>query len=326
MKISIIIPVYNVFDYLRECVQSVLKLKQNIEVILVDDGSKDNSGILCDELAKEDSRVLVIHQENGGLSKARNTGIENSSGDYVMFLDSDDFIDPEVTEKMLTKLSSKPDILLGLYRNYYSDKQKYENENCDSFLKVGGEMPIDQFLTAVPKDGRNCYMVAWRFIVRRDFLMHNNLLFKQGIYHEDEEWTQRLLCCAETITLTHDYFYQYRQAREGAITSSVKPKHVWDIFTIMESCNQLLSNQKDESAKQLYLKNRMAQLYVSNMINTRVLDRKERGVAFKKLKAYTDICSDSFSGSIGKCVKYCQRIFGIRVTCALLHIVRAVLK
>lgn len=326
MKVSIIIPVYNVYQYLRECVESVKKLKLDIEIILVDDGSKDNSGVLCDELAREDPRILVIHQENGGLSKARNTGIENSSGDYVMFLDSDDFIDPEVTESMLSKLSSKPNILMGLYRNYYSDGPRYENEACNGFLRVEGQMPIERFLAAVPADGRNSYMVAVRFIVQRDFLLNNRLLFTQGIYHEDEEWTQRLLCCAETIIVTHDYFYQYRQAREGAITSKVTAKHVRDIFTIMEHCDRLLHRQQEGSAKAVYLKNRMAQLYVTNMINVGVLEKEDKKAAYLKFKVYKSVCNNSFTGTIGMCIKYSQKVFGIWVTCKLLKAVRAILK
>ncbi len=326
MKVSVIIPVYNVYQYLRTCVESAQKLKTNIEIILVDDGSKDNSGALCDELSAMDPRIRVVHQENGGLSKARNTGIENSTGDYVMFIDSDDFVDPEITDDMLSRLDSGPDILMGLYRNYYSKDDHYENEACDGFLSVDGNMPIDRYLMAVPADGTNSYMVAVRFVVRRDFLLQHELFFTQGIYHEDEEWTQRLLCNADNITVTHDYFYQYRQAREGAITSSVKPKHVWDIFTIMEHSEQLLHRQQPGSAKATYLKNRMAQLYVSNMINVGVLEKKDKATAYQKLKKYRNLCNDSFSGGIGKCIKLCQNIFGIRITCDLLKIVRAILK
>ena len=92
--ISIIIPVYNVEKYLKECVDSVRKQTyKNLEIILIDDGSKDNSGKLCDELAKEDNRIKVIHKENGGLSDARNVGIENATGEYIQFIDSDDFVE-----------------------------------------------------------------------------------------------------------------------------------------------------------------------------------------------------------------------------------------
>lgn len=326
MKVSVIIPVYNVYQYLRTCVESVQKLKTNVEIILVDDGSKDNSGALCDELAAGDSRIIVVHQQNGGLSKARNTGIENSTGDYVMFLDSDDFVDPEITDDMLSRLSAEPDILMGLYRNYYSEGSRFDKEACDGFLSIEGAMPIDRFLVAVPADGTNSYMVAVRFIVRRDFLLQHDLFFTQKIYHEDEEWTQRLLCSADNILVTHNYFYQYRQAREGAITSKVTAKHVWDIFTIMEHSDRLLHSQQAGSAKAVYLKNRMAQLYVTNMINVGVLEKEEKKAAYLKFKKYTNRCDDSFAGTIGMCIKYCQKVFGVQITCGLLKTVRAILK
>lgn len=325
MKVSVIIPVYNVYQYLRTCVESVQKLTTNVEIILVDDGSKDNSGVLCDEMAAGDSRIIVVHQQNGGLSKARNTGIENSTGDYVMFLDSDDFVDPEITDDMLSRLSTEPDILMGLYRNYYSKDSRFENESCDGFLSVEGAVPMERFLTAVPADGTNSYMVAVRFVVRREFLLQHDLFFTQKIYHEDEEWTQRLLSSADNIFVTHNYFYQYRQAREGAITSKVTAKHVWDIFTIMEHCDRLLHRQQEGSAKADYLQNRMAQLYVTNMINVGVLEKEDKKTAYQKFKTYKSICSNSLKGTIGTCIKYSQRVVGIRVTCELLKAVRAIL-
>ena len=183
MTISIIIPVYNVENYLRECVESVCKLRTPAQIVLVNDGSTDNSGALCDALAAEDARIKVIHQENGGLSAARNTGIRNSTGDYVMFLDSDDFLDAASTDEMLRNLQEKPDILMGLYQNYFSDEQLFEKEAADAFLQQKGLLPVDHFLQMLPADGRSCYMIACRFVVRREFLLQNELFFKSGIYH-----------------------------------------------------------------------------------------------------------------------------------------------
>ena len=104
-KISIVIPVYNVSKYLRECLDSVINQKyQNIEIILVDDGSKDNSGIICDEYSNKDKRIKVIHKENGGVSSARNMGIDNATGKYVCFVDSDDIVHPDYIKKLVDNL------------------------------------------------------------------------------------------------------------------------------------------------------------------------------------------------------------------------------
>lgn len=105
LKLSVIIPVYNVENYLRHCLDSVLtQTYRNLEIILVDDGSKDASGMICDEYAAKDSRIKCVHQENAGVSRARNRGLEMASGDYYHFLDSDDFIEPDTYEYLLTKM------------------------------------------------------------------------------------------------------------------------------------------------------------------------------------------------------------------------------
>lgn len=326
MKVSIVIPVYNVYPYLQECVESVQKLKTNMQVILVDDGSTDNSGALCDELAAKDSRITVVHQSNGGLSAARNTGIRHSSGDYVMFLDSDDFFDPEATDQMLAHLRNDPDILMGLYQNYYTATQHCEKEDCQAFLRVEGLMPMEHFLETVPADGRSCYMTAWRFVIRWEFLVENELFFLPGIYHEDEEWTLRLLTRADTILVTHQYFYQYRQARAGAITSAVKPKHIWDTFAILEAANSLLEGLPEGSPKASYVRDRMAQMYLSNMISVRVLSGQDKKTAYRKLDQYKSVCADRMTGTIGNCAKLCQKLFGTRATCAALQLARRLVK
>ena len=326
MTISIIIPVYNVANYLRECVESVCKLRTPAQIVLVNDGSTDNSGALCDALAAEDARIKVIHQENGGLSAARNTGIRNSTGDYVMFLDSDDFLDAASTDEMLQNLLEKPDVLMGLYQNYFSDEQLFEKEAADAFLQQKGLLPVDHFLQMLPADGRSCYMIACRFVVRREFLLQNELFFKSGIYHEDEEWTQRLLCSAEHIFVTHNYFYQYRQARAGAITATVKPKHIHDTFTIMEQTTRLIEKQVQGSTKEQYLQQRRAQMFLSNMISVRILSGEEKKAAYRKLEQFKPLCADYLCGTIGTYAKISIKILGIPATCALLEKARSLTK
>lgn len=324
--VSIIVPVYNVEKYLDECVESVLNLKTDVEVLLIDDGSTDSSGKMCDCWAEREPRVRVIHQENGGLSAARNTGIRNSNGEYVIFLDSDDFLDATATDELLSCLDSGADVFLGMYQNYFADTQRYEEESCEGFLSCRGLTPVDQFLAAVPTDGRSCYMIACRFVVRREFLISNDLFFTSGIYHEDEEWTQRMLCCTDSVYVTHCFFYQYRQARAGAITATVKPKHVFDTFTILERAAELLQRQEPGSAKEHYLKHRMANLYLNNLLNLYVLDKQQRESGYRELLRYRDICSQWMTGRIGGTVKLFDRILGLRITCFLLHVLRKVMK
>lgn len=324
--VSVVIPVYNVEECLDRCIESVLKLKTDFEIILVDDGSKDNSGAICDTWAQRDARVKVIHQKNGGLSAARNTGILACEGEYILFLDSDDFLNPVETDIMLCAQSTGADSIIGLYQAYYAQDERYEKESCDALLQMKGLVDINHFLQGIPRDGRSCYMVAPRFVVRKDILLENRLFFFAGIYHEDEEWTHRLLATITNIYVSHNFFYQYRQAREGSITSSVKPKHIQDRFIIMERAEKLIHNKNLSDEKKVYLKNRLAQLYLNNMIDWRVLDKNGRKQTCHKLKYFQKSCSECLSGYIGWTVRICQMLFGISITCHLLALVRKLLK
>lgn len=324
--ISIIIPVYNVEKYLEKCILSMLDLKTDYEIILVDDGSTDRSGELCDEWAKKEKRIKVIHQKNSGLSAARNTGIRRASGEYVMFVDSDDFIDSEQTDEMLSNLNPEINILLGLYQNYYTQQDCYEKESCAGFLSMDGMTPINQFLKAIPRDGQSCFMIACRFIVRTEFLIKNDLFFVSGIYHEDEEWTMRLLCRADAVYVSHNYFYQYRQEREGSITGGVKPKHITDRFLILHRAEKLLQKQEMNLEKTEYVKCRMAQLYLSNMIDSYLLNKESKKEAYQELKYFRNQCSKKMSGIVGSFAKIVDFIFGIRFTCFLLHLAKKIKK
>lgn len=130
--ISIIVPVYNVEKYLNKCIDSIInQTYKNIEIILVDDGSTDNSGKICDEYLLRDSRIKVIHKNNGGLSSARNEGINISSGEYIGFVDSDDWVEPNMYEEMYKKiLYSNADIVdCGYWKEYENKSIKYISAN-----------------------------------------------------------------------------------------------------------------------------------------------------------------------------------------------------
>ncbi len=324
--VSIIIPVYNVGKYLNQCVESALKLKTDCEIILVDDGSKDHSGKLCDLWAEKSVKVRVIHQENGGLSAARNAGIRVCKGEYVLFMDADDFLYAEETDSMLKAMETGVDCILGLYQKYYEQRELYEKEKCDAFLQYSGLIDINTFLKCVPLDGTSCYMVAYRFIVRREILLQHDLLFMPGIYHEDEEWTHRLLCSIDNIYMTNKFFYQYRQAREGSIMSTVKPKNISDRFIIMEKLRRLLQRADLNTEKKQYLRYRMAQLYLNNMIDSRILDKADKRQTYEKLAGYTKECVNYLCGRTGSIVGICVPRLGVPKTCFLLSIARKIIK
>ena len=195
MKLSIIVPVYNVEAFLNKCVDSLLAQdlsKEDYEVILVDDGSTDSSGALCDTLAAEHGNIRVIHQQNRGLSGARNAGIPVASGTYVLFVDSDDFLCPNVLGTLVGLMESKElDILRFNYQNVNMDGAVFEpNKYVKPFVDYSdvvcdGETFLNERL------GYACY--AWQFLVKASILRQEGNGFKEGIYFEDVEWTPRIL-------------------------------------------------------------------------------------------------------------------------------------
>ncbi len=222
---SVIVPVYNVERYLPDCFKSLSKQSfQNFEVLLVDDGSTDSSGALCDEYQKMDGRFRAFHQPNGGLSAARNTGIRKASGDYLLFLDSDDFlVGADALEKLAVALKPAPDVLIYRITEWNEDASTVLSESPTRFEEkklFRAEEILDSLYTT--DDGAYVTMAQTK-IVRREFCLQNQLLFLEGIYHEDDEWIARLLSASPTVAFSSAAVYGYRH-REGSIITSAEEK------------------------------------------------------------------------------------------------------
>lgn len=221
MKLSIIVPIYNVEQYLRKCVDSLLNQDMDdYEIILVDDGSPDTCPQICDNYAAVHKNIRVVHRKNGGLSAARNSGIEIAQGEYIMFVDSDDYIEPNVLRKLITQVEH--DNLDVLRYNYQNVNEQYEvflpyraaKRDVDYSESVtNGEDFLNNRL------GPMCYAVM--FVVKRELL--DNCIFKEGIYFEDVEWTPRMLLKARRVASTSIIVYNYLW-RTGSITLPTSPQ------------------------------------------------------------------------------------------------------
>ena len=251
IKISVITPVYQVEKYLKQCIDSVLEQSYtNIEVILVDDGATDNSPFICDEYVRKYENIKVIHQENAGLSVARNTGIINSSGSYILFLDSDDFWDDAYAiERLVLRLKkTNPDVLNFSYKKYYEDR-KEEKPYFENII----DMPIyksktDQleFLTT-----NNLYIAsACNKLIRKD-LLNAKLMFKKGVYSEDIEWCAKLLMYSRTMDFVCENFYCYRQ-RKDSIRYSISDKNCRDLADTIINCFKVANRAEDNMKLYLY--------------------------------------------------------------------------
>lgn len=231
MKLSIIVPIYKVAQYLCKCIDSLLAQdlpSSEYEIILVDDGSPDECPQICDSYADIYDNIRIIHRENGGLSAARNSGIEVAQGEYIMFVDSDDYIEPNVLKGLIVQMErDKLDVLR--YRIQYVNPQYevYNPYKSDPFKGNNyTDIPTDGVSFLNSRMSTACY--AWAFVLKRELL--DGCIFTPGIYFEDTDWTPRMLCKANRVASTNTVVYNYLQ-REGSITNAVnrsKQKKVLD--------------------------------------------------------------------------------------------------
>ncbi len=258
MKLSIIVPIYNVSQYLRKCVDSLLAqdlAATDYEIILVDDGSTDDSGQIADEYAvqwgqepriKNQEHIRVIHQANAGLSAARNAGMAVATGDYIMFVDSDDYLEPNVLGALVQKMTD--DNLNVLRYNYQNVNENYEvyypYKHVNPYIDYRDEV-CDGLTFLTERLGYACYAVM--FIIRRDLL--EKTLFTTGIYFEDTEWTPRMLVQAKRVTAVDTVVYNYL-IRKGSITQAIdskkKEKLLHDKLLLIRSMQKQAAEQTDK--------------------------------------------------------------------------------
>lgn len=229
--ISIIVPIYKVEPYLRRCLDSIVnQTYTNLEIILVDDGSPDNSPQICNEYAAKDKRIVVIHKENGGLSDARNAGTLIAKGNYIYYIDSDDELPPEAISVMINQLKKIPEaeVIIGkmycpddenMYNGQLFDSTYIFNNNRDlrsHFFGVQNKLPVN----------------ACNKLVSRKFLLENNIFFKKGIIHEDNLWMFLVVQKAKYVICINQNTY-IRYLNPGSImtaSSDEKRNESWGII------------------------------------------------------------------------------------------------
>ena len=226
-KASVIVPVYKVEEYLEKCVQSILaQTERDFELILVDDGSPDRCGALCDSLAQTDSRIRVIHQENQGLGGARNTGIREARGDWLLLVDSDDWIEPKILEKaMEAGLREEADLVMFAFRTV--DEQGRElgvfREDMPKERGIGLQEHKEALLTAP---------CAWNKLYRRSFFQGTGLAYPPRVWYEDLRTTPKLMAKAGRMVFLDEVGYNYLQ-RQGSIMKSAnleRNREILDAF------------------------------------------------------------------------------------------------
>lgn len=259
-KISIIVPVYKVEKELSRCVQSILQQSyHNIEIILVDDGSPDHCPEMCDGYAAEDRRVHVIHKVNGGLSDARNAGLRKASGKYVMYVDSDDYIEKDACERLLDGMQPGVDFVVGALKEIRGNKislQKHTN------LMEGIVYSARTFVIESIKNNE-WYAPAWLNLYDRMFLINNRLFYKVGYYFEDIEMLPRLFLAAKKVVYINYPFYNYVIRENSIMTSGFTEEKKSMGIAIYSEWMETLDEVQDKEY-QRYLYGILTRYYITN--------------------------------------------------------------
>lgn len=239
--ISVIVPVYNVEKYLPQCIDSILnQTEKNLEIILVDDGSLDNSGKICDEFSKKDDRIIVIHKKNNGLSSARNAGLDIARGNYIGFVDSDDWLDKTMYEVLLKLLKeNNSDIsCCDFFKTANSNDSipHIDNEIINSYNNIES---LNNFYNGLYTQT----VVAWNKLYKRE--LFKDISYPVGKIHEDEGTTYKLYYKANKITYTNRPLYYYRITPNSITTSKFNKKRL-DIIDVYDEKVKFIKNINNE--------------------------------------------------------------------------------
>lgn len=319
-KISVIVPVYNVAKYLTQCVESIVsQTYSNIEIILVDDGSYDGSSEMCDKFASSDKRILVVHKSNGGLSDARNAGLDIATGEYVMFVDSDDFWkDNQVIEKLnnyLATCGNEVDFINFNCIYYYQKDEEFKWWPRFPNEVINGDSREDKIIGLISSG--MFPMSACMKIIRRDFLKKNNIYFIKGIFSEDIPWFVDLLLKSNNFRFINEYLYVYRKQVPGTISSSFSERKYYDLFDIVEAEIQQIMNSHVKIEMRNALMSFMAYEYC---ILLGMVNNFGRGVWKKellKLEGYKWLLEYDLNPKV-RLVKRVKKVMGPSITSRIL--------
>lgn len=281
IKISVIVPVYNVEKYVEECLESILNQSmKEIEIICINDGSTDSSLKFLNNYKKKYENIKIINQENGGLSNARNIGFSFSEGEYIFFIDSDDFFcDMNILETFYKKAKEKNlDFIEGNFNFYYSDKKKKikARKNEVEEILVKGEERYRYLI-----ENKLYASVVWNKLYKKDFLLKNKINFTEKILYEDVDFSYKVYHSAKKILCEGMPIINYRQ-RENSIMSDLKLDRINDYFKIIDSIESFAtSNSLNKKTSNYIISSIILKiLYKINYLKT----MEEKEIMLKKIK------------------------------------------
>lgn len=322
LKFSIIIPVYNSQHALSECVNSILAQSyKNFEIILVNDGSTDDSAQICDALSASDERIITIHKENGGTSSARNAGIDASSGDYITFTDNDDlWSDKNALENIANQLDeSHADVLL--HENYvlWLDTRKTIEPSTTCKRADIVDKPTAQALSNIISGNLFSLYCVWSKVIKADIIKENNIRFPEGMRNEDTYFCGELFLKAKSYDFYEKPFYVYKKGHAGAQTSAGMRYSL--IADLQKVCIDFVSKAESVCDKELSyaLLSFIAFPFSVWMGQSRMVKDERVKTDYKTMKQYKYLLKYDLHPSIKK-VKLACTVVGFKLTCVLLSI------
>lgn len=235
--VSVIVPIYNVEAYLTQCLDSLVnQTYQNLEIVLIDDGSLDRCPQICDEYAAKDTRIKVVHKENGGLSSARNAGLDIAIGDYIAFVDSDDWVETDAYSVLAQTIECTNADIVTCGINKIMDGKSYPTSSNDGNCTV-----IDNFtaIRYIPDEKRNVRFEVWNKLFKRAVI--GDIRFKNKQIYEDVFFDRNVFLKAKTIAVINRNLYDYRMCRPGSTVSFFKENR-FSIFSELDSFSEELKS------------------------------------------------------------------------------------
>lgn len=281
--ISIVVPVYNVIDELNRCVESIRRQTYDgLEVILVDDGSTDGSGELCDKYAAEDHRFRVIHKKNGGLSSARNAGLQVATGDWLLYVDSDDAITPDACEGFMEVANgSEADLILG---DAVHETAAGEERMLHDCLEPMQDWPARDAIIKLIKS-HEFYAPACFCMYKTRNLKDQNLYFVEGLLHEDMEMQPRVFLSAHIISYTGKIFYRYIDRSSSIMNAAKKAERANALRYIYQDWKMRFEAVEDVELRRV-LYGHLAKCYLHSCLELGDMNLRKAGINWRFLFDY----------------------------------------
>ena len=288
--ITVIVPIYNVEQYLEKCVNSILKQTyQHLEIILVDDGSPDNCGAICDQYSCVDQRIKVIHKQNGGLSDARNAGLDMANGEFIAFVDSDDTIMPEMIEKLYQRImTDQSDMAFCGYKQVDQDGEILSEYYLPDNVLTGFEA-----LKASYESNGVLYTVAWNKLYRKHLFQY--IRFPVGKYHEDEYTTYQIIDRCGRVSIVRETLYIYNQRDNSIMQEAYSLRRLDGIEASYERYNYF--KKKGGKYKELLVLegNTFTPIFFRSKILFKPKTKEEKKRVHTIDRMAREICFDSFN-------------------------------